>query len=430
MILATICIVFFALALIGMPLVWALLVTTVATIWIFGRHYPLEAVFITYQGSVEPIHLAAIPLFVFAGELITRGGVGRRLIDLARALLAFMPGGLGVVTVSSCTMFGSVSGSAIADSAAVGSVMIPQMSQRGYPKPFAAALVAVAGTIGVLMPLSIPLLVFSFLSQGVSTRELLVSGVFPGFVLAFGLILLCIYRGRQYGIDLGGPMPPRSEIWTAFRAVLPALGMPVVILGGILSGFFTPTEAAAMAALYGLMLALFVYREIKIRDVPGILLSAFITSSVVMLVVGATGALSWLITIEQVPANLAAAIASVSENKYVFLMLLNVALILVGIFLEPLPALILTAPLFIPVAKSFGIDPVHLGLIMVFNLVIGLYTPPVGGTLFVSARIANVGMGVISRELIPMFLIALVVLLIVTYVEAIPMALVWLMRGG
>lgn len=430
MILATICIVFFALALIGMPLVWALLVTTVATIWIFGRHYPLEAVFITYQGSVEPIHLAAIPLFVFAGELITRGGVGRRLIDLARALLAFMPGGLGVVTVSSCTMFGSVSGSAIADSAAVGSVMIPQMSQRGYPKPFAAALVAVAGTIGVLMPLSIPLLVFSFLAQGVSTRELLVSGVFPGFVLAFGLILLCIYRGRQYGIDLGGPMPPRSEIWTAFRAVLPALGMPVVILGGILSGFFTPTEAAAMAALYGLMLALFVYREIKIRDVPGILLSAFITSSVVMLVVGATGALSWLITIEQVPANLAAAIASVSENKYVFLMLLNVALILVGIFLEPLPALILTAPLFIPVAKSFGIDPVHLGLIMVFNLVIGLYTPPVGGTLFVSARIANVGMGVISRELIPMFLIALVVLLIVTYVEAIPMALVWLMRGG
>jgi len=428
-ILTTICIVFFALALIGMPLVWALLVTTVATIWIFGRHYPLEAVFITYQGSVEPIHLAAIPLFVFAGELITRGGVGRRLIDFARALLSFMPGGLGVVTVSSCTMFGSVSGSAIADSAAVGSVMIPQMAERGYPRPFAAALVAVAGTIGVLMPLSIPLLVFSFLAQGVSTRELLVSGVFPGFVLAFGLILLCIYRGRRYGIDLGGPMPPRATIWATFRAVIPALGMPMVILGGILSGFFTPTEAAAMAALYGLILALFVYREVKIHEVPGLLLSAFITSAVVMLVVGATGALSWLITIEQVPANLAAAIASVSENKYVFLMLLNVALILVGIFLEPLPALILTAPLFIPVAQSFGVDPVHLGLIMVFNLVIGLYTPPVGGTLFVSAKIAGVGMGAISRELIPMFLIAVVVLLIVTYVEAIPMALVWLMRG-
>lgn len=429
MILTVICLVFFSLALISMPLVWSLLITTIATIWIFGRPYPLEAVFVTFQGSVEPIHLAAIPLFVFAGELITRGGVGRRLITFARALLSFMPGGLGVVTVSSCTLFGSVSGSAIADSAAVGSVMIPQMAERGYPRPFAAALVAVAGTIGVLMPLSIPLLVYSFLAQGVSTRELLVSGVFPGFVLAFGLILMCIYRGKQLGCDIGGPMPSRGEIWSSFKDMLPALGMPVVILGGILSGFFTPTEAAAVSVIYGLLLALVVYREIGLADVPGLLLQAFITSAVVMLVVGATGALSWLITIEQIPANLAATIASISDNKYVFLMLLNVALILVGIFLEPLPALILTAPLFIPVAKTFGVDPVHLGLIMVFNLVIGLYTPPVGGTLFVSAKIANVGMGAISRELIPMFAIALVVLMVVTYVEAIPMALVWLMRG-
>ncbi|MCU0818177.1 MAG: TRAP transporter large permease [Beijerinckiaceae bacterium] len=429
MTLSVICIVFFGLALMGMPLVWALLATTLATIWILGRFYPLEAVFITYQGSVEPIHLAAIPLFVFAGELITRGGVGRRLINFARALLSFMPGGLGVVTVSSCTMFGSVSGSAIADSAAVGSVMIPQMAERGYPRPFAAALVAVAGTIGVLMPLSIPLLVYSFLAQGVSTRELLVSGVFPGFVLAFGLILMCIYRGKQIGCDLGGPMPSRAEIWQCTREMLPSIGMPILILGGILSGFFTPTEAAAAAVIYGLVLALFVYRELRPGDIPALILQAFITSSVVMLVVGATGALSWLITIEQVPANLANAIAAVSDNKYVFLLLLNIALILVGIFLEPLPALILTAPLFIPVAKAFAVDPVHLGLIMVFNLVIGLYTPPVGGTLFVSAKIANVGMGAISRELIPMFAIAVVALLIVTYIEAIPMALVWLMRG-
>jgi C4-dicarboxylate transporter DctM subunit len=429
LVLAVICCVFFGLALLGMPLVWALLTTSIATIWIFGRFYPLEAIFITYQGSVEPIHLAAIPLFIFAGELITHGGVGRRLILFARSLLSFMPGGLGVVSVTSCTLFGSVSGSAIADSAAVGSVMIPQMAQRGYPKPFAAALIAVAGTIGVLMPLSIPLLIYSFLAQGVSTRELLVSGVFPGFVLGFGLILLCIYRGRRSGFDLGGPMPSRADIWSSFKDIIPALGMPLVILGGIISGFFTPTEAAAMAVVYGLVLGLFVYREISIRDLLGMLLAAFITSSVVMLVVGATGALSWLITVEQIPANLAAAISALSDNKYVFLMLLNVALILVGIFLEPLPALILTAPLFIPVAKTFGVDPVHLGLIMVFNLVIGLYTPPVGGTLFVSAKIAGVGIAAISRELIPMFAIAIVVLLLVTYIETIPMALVWLMRG-
>jgi C4-dicarboxylate transporter DctM subunit len=427
MVLGAICLIFFALALLGMPLVWALLFTTVSTIWIFDRFYPLEAIFLTYISSVEPLHLAAVPLFIFAGELMTHGGVGRRLISFARSLLSFMPGGLGVVTVSACTMFGSVSGSAIADSAAIGSIMIPSMAQRGYPRAFAAALIAVAGTIGVLMPLSIPLIVYGFVGN-VSIRELLVSGLLPAFTLAFCLILLCIWRGRQLGCDLGEPMPPRSEIWRNFVAVLPATGMPVVILGGIVSGIFTPTEAASIAVVYGLVLAIAVYREVRVRDLPTLLLNSFITSSVVMLVVGATGALSWLITVEQIPAQLAAQILEISSNKYVFLLLLNVALILVGIFLEPLPALILTAPLFIPTAKAFGVDPVHLGLIMVFNLVIGLYTPPVGGTLFVASRIAGVGMLAISRELIPMFVLALIVLFAVTYIEVIPMSLVWLSR--
>jgi C4-dicarboxylate transporter DctM subunit len=428
MVLAVICIVFFALALLGMPLVWALLFTAVTTIWIFGQGYPLEAIFLSYISSVEPLHLAAIPLFIFTGELITQGGVGKRLIDFARSLLAFMPGGLGVVTVSACTMFGSVSGSAVADSAAIGSIMVPRMAEQGYPRAFAGALIAVAGTIGVLMPLSIPLLVYGFVGN-VSIRELLVSGVLPAFTLAFALILLCVWKGRTLGCDLGSAMPSRSEIWRSFVAILPASGMPVVILGGILSGIFTPTEAASVAVFYGLILAVLVYREVKPAQVPGMLLQSFRTSAVVMLVVGATGALSWLITVEQIPANLAQAILSIADNKYVFLLLLNIALILVGIFLEPLPSLMLTAPLFIPTAKALGIDPVHLGLIMVFNLVIGLYTPPVGGTLFVAAKIARVGMVAISRELIPMFVIALFVLLIVTYVEAIPMALVWAMRG-
>jgi C4-dicarboxylate transporter DctM subunit len=428
MVLTVICVVFFALALLGMPLVWALLFTSVATIWIFGQGYPLEAIFLSYISSVEPLHLAAIPLFIFTGELITHGGVGKRLIDFARSLLAFMPGGLGVVTVSACTMFGSVSGSAVADSAAIGSIMIPRMAEQGYPRAFAGALIAVAGTIGVLMPLSIPLLVYGFVGN-VSIRELLVSGVLPSLTLAFFLILLCVWKGRSLGCDLGSPMPSRNEIWRSFVAILPASGMPIVILGGILTGFFTPTEAASVAVFYGLILAVVVYREVKPAQVPGMLLQSFRTSAVVMLVVGATGALSWLITVEQIPANLAQAILGIADNKYVFLLLLNFALILVGIFLEPLPSLMLTAPLFIPTAKALGIDPVHLGLIMVFNLVIGLYTPPVGGTLFVAAKIARVGMVAISRELIPMFLLALIVLLIVTYVEAIPMALVWMMRG-
>lgn len=427
MVLTVICLLFFGLALLGMPLVWALLITTVSTIWIFGRGYPLEAIFLTFTGSMEPLHLAAIPLFVLAGELMNHGGVGRRLIGLASSLLRFLPGGLGVVTVASCTMFGSVSGSAIADSAAVGSIMIPGMAEKGYPRPFAAALIATAGTIGVLMPLSIPLLVFGFVGN-VSVAQLLISGVFPGFILAAGLALLCVYKGRRHGWDTGGPMPRLAELRSSLVSSLPALGMPVVILGGIMSGIFTPTEAASIAVVYGLVLAIVVYREVTPRQLPKLILDALITSAVVLIVIGATGALSWLITVEQIPSRLSQAIVEMAPNKYVFLALLNVALVLVGVFLEPLPSLILTAPLFIPAAKAFGIDSVHLGLIMVFNLVIGLYTPPVGGTLFVAARIARVGIGAISMELIPMFCIAVGVLLTVTYIEAIPMALVWLIR--
>jgi C4-dicarboxylate transporter, DctM subunit len=426
-VLIVICVLFFALALMGMPLVWSLLLTTISTIWLFGRFYPLEAIFLTYVGGVEPLYLAAIPLFILAGELISQGGVGRRLINFAGALLGFLPGGLGVVTVGSSTLFGAISGSAVADSAAIGSVMIPGMTRKGYPKPFSAALVATSGTLGILIPPSIPLLVYGFVGN-VSVAELFLSGILPGLLFAACLMLLCVYKGRKLGCDPGGVRPNMKVLRATLLDTLPALLAPVIILGGIYSGFFTPTEAAAVAVVYGLIVGLLVYRELSVRDLPRLVLQAMITSAVVMVVVGATAALAWLITAEQVPAQFSAWIAQISESKWVFLALLNILLILIGIFLEPLPALILTAPLFIPTAKAFGVDPVHLGLIMTFNLAIGLYTPPVGGTLFVAARIANVGIGAISKELIPMFGIAIFVLVAITYIEAIPMALVWLSR--
>lgn len=427
MVLGVICLLFFGLALLGMPLVWALLATTAGTIWIFDRFYPLKAVFLTYINGVEPLHLAAVPLFVLAGDLIAHGGVGRRLIDLAKALLGFLPGGMGVVTVSSCTMFGAISGSAIADSAAVGSVMIPGMTRRGYPPPYSAALVATAGTLGILIPPSIPLLVYGFVGN-VSVAELFVAGVVPGLVFALALSLLCMWKGRALGCDAGGTRPDWAAIRPLFVSCLPALAMPALVLGGIYSGTFTPTESAAIAVAYGLFICIVVYREVTIRDLPALFLRCFITSAVVMLVIGATSALAWLITVEQIPAQLAAAIKGVAGDKFTFLLLLNLALLLVGVFIEPLPALILTAPLFIPTAKAFGVDPVHLGLIMTFNLAIGLYTPPVGGTLFVAAKLSGARMGAITRELMPMFAIALFVLILVTYIEAIPMALVWLAR--
>jgi C4-dicarboxylate transporter DctM subunit len=419
--------VFFALALVGIPLVYALLLTTFATLWWYGLSHPLETILLTYIGGVEPFVLIAVPLFIVGGELISRGGVGKRIVAFAHTLFGFLPGGLGVVTVFACLLFGGVSGSAIAGSAAIGTVMIPAMVERGYSAAFAAALVAVAGTLAVIIPPSIPMLVFGFVS-GASVRDLFLAGVVPGILFGIGLMLVCVRYGIVTGCDRGGERATLREIRAAFVAAFPALLMPVIILGGIWFGIFTPTEAAAVAVVYGLFISLFLYGDIGWRELPALILKAFITSAVVMVVIGATAALAWVITVEQVPMMVTEWVRQVTDSKWMFLLLANVAMLLLGIFIEPLPALILSAPLFVPLAMAYGVDLVHLGLIMTCNLAIGLYTPPVGGTLFVAAKLAQVGIGKVSYALIPMFAVTLVVLFAVTYIEALPMGLVWLLR--
>jgi C4-dicarboxylate transporter, DctM subunit len=418
---------FFAMALLGLPLVYALLATTVGFIAWKGLGHPLETIFLTYIGGVEPFILIAVPLFVVAGELLSHGGVGRRIITFARTLFGFMPGGLGIVTVAACLLFGGVSGSAIAGAAAVGSVMIPAMVDRGYPKAFAAALVATAGTLAIIIPPSIPMLVYGFVA-GASVRDLFLSGIVPGLLFGIAMMAICVHHGRRYGWDTGGARASRAEIGAAFRAALPALTMPLLILGGIWTGVFTPTESAAVAVVYGLVISIGVYRDLKWRDLPALVLNAFVTSAVVMVVVGATAALAWLITVEQIPAQLTQMVRDFTAARWSFLLLVNAALLVLGIFLEPLPALVLTAPVLVPLARAYGIDLVHLGLLMTCNLAIGLYSPPVGGTLFVAGRIAGVGIGAISRALVPLFASSIVVLLLITYVEWLPMGLVWLMR--
>ena len=427
MLLVWIFAIFFAIALAGIPLVWALLLTTFAANEIVAFPYPIQAIIVNFLSGVEPFHLVAVPLFIIAGDLVSRGGVGVRMINFARTLLGWLPGGLGIVTVTACLMFGAVSGSAIAAAAAIGSVMIPGMVRQGYTPAFASALVACAGTLGVIIPPSIPMLVFAFVAN-VSVAELFVSGFVPGILFGLALMAICVREGISTGCDVGGRPAPLSEILASLRDAAPALGMPVLILGGIYSGAFTPTEAAAVAVFYGLVVALVVYRDLPARALPSLLLDSMITSAVVMLVIGATNALAWLITLEQVPAQLTELVKQFAENRWSFLALLNVVLLLLGIFLEPLPALILAAPLFVPAATAYGIDPVHLGLIFTCNLAIGLYSPPVGGTLFVAAKLGNVGMGAISRALIPLFLASLLVMILITYVEVLPMGLVWLMR--
>ena len=414
---------FFALALAGVPLVYALLGATIGAILLASLSHPLEAIFLTFIGGVEPFLLIAVPLFVFAGEILSSGGVGKRIVEFARALLGFLPGGLGVVTVASCLMFGGVSGSAIADTAAIGSLVVPAMVKRGYSRGFAAALLAVAGTLALLMPLSIPFLVYAFIA-GVSMRQLSMAGIVPAIVAALALMAVCVWHGKRTGCDAGDDRPSLSGLWTATQAAGPALLMPIIIIGGIWSGVFTPTESAAVAVVYGVIVSLAFYRDITVRDLPRLLVNAFQTSATVMLVLGATGALAWLITVEQVAVQMAAWIKLVASEPWAFLLLVNVALLVLGIFIEPLPALLLTAPLLLPIAKSFGIDLVHLGVIMTANLAIALYTPPVGGTLFVAAKLAKVGIGEITRALWPLLAASIVVLMVITYMPSLT-TVVW-----
>ena len=418
---------FVVTALLGVPLVYGLLLATAGMIWWNGLGHPLTSIFLSYIGGVEPFVLIAVPLFMLAGEILSRGGVGRRIVNFATKLLGFLPGGLGISTVVSCLIFGGVSGSAIADTAAIGSVMTPAMIRKGYRRAFAGALMSTAGTLAVVMPPSIPMLVYAFVS-GASVRDLFIAGVVPAFVFAIGLSIVCVWEGKRTGADNGDARVPAREIWAAFVSAFPALLMPVIILGGIWTGLFLPTEAAAVAAAYGLFVAMVIYKDLHWRDLPALLLKSFTTSAVVMVVIGATACLAWLITVEQVPVQIAGFVTHYAHSQWTFLLLVNFALLALGCFIEPVPALVLAAPLLVPLAVAFKIDPVHLGLIMTCNLAIGLYTPPVGGTLMVGARLAGAGMMEVARVLIPQMLISISILFVITYVPAISMSLVHALR--
>ena len=427
MILLFLCAIFIGAIFIGIPLVWAILLSAILPIFVFDLGYPLQAALLNFIGGIEQNHYIAIPLFIVTGELMSRGGVGERIIAFARALLGFLPGGLGVCVVGASMIFGGISGSAIADSAAIGSVMIPNMAKQGYTRAFAAGLVASAGTIGIIIPPSIPMLVYGFVGN-VSVAELFLAGFIPGAVFGLALMLVCYWVGRSTGCDPGGKGASAGEIWRSFIGCAPALFLPVIILGGIFSGYVTPTEAAALAVVYGLIVTIVVYRDFHIRDLPKLLVDSFITSAVVMVVIGATTVLAWLITLEQMPTLLVSFVQNMSDSPFMFLLLVNIVLLILGLVLDPVPAILLTAPLFIPTATAFGVDPVHLGVVMTCNLALGLFTPPVGATLYVASNISGVGVLTIARAMAPLYLVSLITLMLVTYIPTISMSMVWLFR--
>ncbi len=402
----------------GVPIAFAIGLATLATLLVSVD--PLPAVTTLAQrmaGGLNSFALLAIPLFILSGNLMARGGIARRMIDFARALVGALPGGLAFVNVIACTLFGAISGSAIAATSAVGGVMIDEMRREGYGRDFGTALTAAASTTGLLIPPSNILIVYAVASGSVSIAALFVAGYIPGLLVALALMVVCAIYSRRAGLD-GGDRTSLKRLAGATLAALPSLLLIVLVIGGIIGGVFTATEAGAIAVLYALVLAVAAYREVKPAELPELLLKSAETTAIVMLLIATSTGLSWLLAYENIPQAISAGLLGFSDNPLLILLLINLALLIVGAFMDMTPAVLIFTPIFLPVATELGMSPLHFGIMLVMNLCIGLCSPPVGSLLFVSSAIGRTGIAAIVRPLMPMYLAMFLALLVVTYVPA------------
>jgi C4-dicarboxylate transporter DctM subunit len=376
--------------------------------------------------SLDSFTLMAIPFFVLAGRLMQSGGIAGRLVDLAVALTGWMRGGLANASIVTAMLFATMSGSSSATAAAVGSTLIPAMARSRYPRPFGAATIAASAELGAIIPPSVPMIVYAVVAN-VSIADLFLSGVLPGLLIGFSLILFVTVVSSIYGYGIVDRPGFRAWAWgvavAAKRAALSLL-MPVIVLGGIYGGVFTPTEAAVVSAAYALVLGLFVYRQVRMKDLPEIFFTSGLTSAVVLLIVALAAVLAYALAIYQVPQTLASSIRSVSDSPLVFLLIVNVLLLVVGMFIETLAAIVIVTPILAPMAMSLGIDPVHFGAIVIVNLAIGMVTPPVGVNLFVVSTISGLNIETMIRPLLGFLAVLLVDLMLITYIPALTTVLV------
>jgi tripartite ATP-independent transporter DctM subunit len=417
---------FAVLCALGVPVAYALgLAAILAALW---ADIPLEAVMLKISDGTDDFALLAIPFFVLAGAIMAEGGMALRLINLAKVFVGFIRGGLALVNILASTLFGCVSGSSVADTASIGSVMIPQMVKQGYPRVFATN-VTICGSVQALMiPPSHNAVIYSLAAGGtISVASLFLAGVFPGLIFALCLTGLVLWTAHRRGMPRGEPVSLRDVPRIVLEALW-GLGTIVIIMGGILSGVFTPTESAAVACVYAFLVTFLVYRDYKWRDLPRLLHRVVKTVAMVMMLIGFSVAFGYMMAILQIPAKVTQFFLSISENKYVFLLLVNILLLVLGTFMDLAPMLLICTPIFLPVIVKLGIDPVHFGMIMILNLGIGLITPPVGPTLFVGCAVGKVTMEQLSKELWPFYGAMCAALLLVTYVPAISLWLPGLMR--
>ena len=422
-----ICILIFSFILligIGTPIAWSIALSSLFSLIV---NLPSISSFTTIAQrmatGLDSFSLLAIPFFILSGQLMTHGGIAKRLISFAKTLVVNIPGGLALINIVSAMMMGAITGSAMASASAMGSTLGPEMENEGYEKEFSAAVNITSATMGLVIPPSNILIIYSLASGGVSIAALFLAGYLPGIIIGFFLMIVAAIWAKRKGY----PVLKRSNfrnIISSFINALPSILLLFIVIGGIVLGFFTATEASAIAVLYTLILGI-VYNEIKMIELPRILLNSSKTSAVVLLLIASSMSMSWVISYENLPQNISHFLLGISDNKIIILLLINLILLFVGIFMDMTPATLIFTPIFLPIVKSIGIDPVQFGIIMVVNLCIGLCTPPVGSVLFVGISVAKTSVEKVVKPLLPLFLAMILSLILITLIPEITL---WLPR--
>ena len=407
---------FVALMLIGMPVAYAMGLAAIAgAVWI---DIPLDAVMIQIASGVNKFSLLAIPFFVLAGAIMAEGGMSRRLVAFANVLVGFVRGGLSLVNILASTFFGAISGSSLADTASIGSVMIPEMEKKGYPRDFATAVTVSGSVQAILIPPSHNAVIYSLAAGGgVSIAALFLAGVLPGLLLGLTLAIMCLYIAKKRNFPKGEVIPLKQALKICVDALW-GLTTMVIILGGILSGVFTATESASIAVVWAFFVTMFIYRDYKWKDLPKLMHRTVKTLCIVMILIGFASAFGYIMTLMQIPLKITTMFTEMSDNRYVILFYINILLLILGTLMDMAPLILIMTPILLPVVKLLGVDPVHFGMIMMVNLGIGLLTPPVGGVLFVGAAIAKLPIEQVTKALMPFFGALLFVLAAVTYIPA------------
>jgi tripartite ATP-independent transporter DctM subunit len=412
------------LLVLGVPVAYSLgLASIVGALWL---GIPLESIMIKISSGVNSFMLLAIPFFVLAGAIMAEGGMARRLVAFAYVLVGFIRGGLSLVNVLASTFFGALSGSSVADTASIGSVLIPEMERKGYPRDFATAVTCSTSIQALLIPPSHNAVIYSLAAGGsVSIGALFMAGVIPGLLLGGTMASLCLFFAYKKGHPKGTAVSLKEALKITYEALWGLMTI-FIIMGGILSGVFTPTESASIAVVWAFFVTMFIYRDYKWKDLPKLIHRTVKTVTIVMILIGFAAAFGYVMTLMQLPQKATEFLTALSDNKYLVIFLVNVILLLLGTMMDMAPLILIMTPILLPLVTSLGLDPVHFGMIMIVNLGMGLITPPVGSVLFVGSAVARLRIEVVSKALLPFYFGLILVLLAITYLPALSLTIPWL----